>query len=140
MIALLAEGKLGRNAVARASGISGSTVSRIAADVGHDFARATQTAAASAARSADQRADRRRLADRLVVEAEADLDRRPRLDPADTRAAADLARSSAALVRAAVDLDRLELDRARSEREAAVNSGSDLDLYLTHLAGGEAAS
>ncbi|TQK19108.1 hypothetical protein FBY40_1599 [Microbacterium sp. SLBN-154] len=67
---------LGRNAIARAHGVSGGTVSKIARQEGICFRDAERTASASAARQIDQAVSRARRA-RTLWEAFLDAPNRP---------------------------------------------------------------
>ena len=69
---LCAEG-LTRNAIARAVGVAGSTVSLVAADLGHTFDR-TEIRAALEARQVDLAAERQRLAEAAIAQAWQALD------------------------------------------------------------------
>lgn len=131
---LLADLSLTRNEIAKRVGVGGSTVTRHAEKVGRTFDR-TVTQIAVQQRSYDARARRVELAHLLVEDAH--RERSLLADNVGIRTSVDRAQQSrtvGTLVRAVIDLDRLEIDRARLEADA--RSGSDLDDYLQHLAGG----
>lgn len=131
---LLADLSLSRNEIAKRAGVGVATVTRHALAIGRSFDRAP-TAAAVANRAYDARARRVELAHLLVEDAH--RERSLLADNVGIRTSVDRAQQSrtvGTLVRAVIDLDRLEIDRARLEADA--RSGSDLDDYLQHLAGG----
>lgn len=132
--ALLTDLSLSRNEIAKRAGVGVATVTRHALAVGRSFDRAP-VAAAVQQRAYDARARRVELAHLLVEDAH--RERRLLADDVGVRTPVDRAQQSrtvGTLVRAVIDLDRLEIDRARLEADA--RSGSDLDDYLSHLAGG----
>lgn len=132
IVALLAEHPdLSRNEIGRRVGVSGPTVGKIAREIGRSFDR-TETAKATEARAIDTRAARVKLAETLVRQAQAAADRLDGLTE-DARASADTSRAIGALVRASVDLDRLELERERANR--ADMSGAEVDLWLNEMTG-----
>lgn len=135
--ALLADESLGRNEIARRAGVSAGIVSAVAREVGRTFLRKEQASTpvvASAARSADLLMGRKELAENLASAVAQIMSQLRELLPArDTRATGDLSRAAAALVRAAVDLDRLEIDRQRAA--SAARGGSEVDSWLDEMTG-----
>lgn len=73
VVALMGEGVLGRNAIARETGVSGWTVTMIAQEIGHTFDR-RNTELAVAARTVDLAKERQELAAMLMVEVRQSLE------------------------------------------------------------------
>lgn len=139
---LLAEGGWSRNQIAREAGCAGGTVTKIANETGHaDAFDRSRTEVALAAKVADGKTRRALLAETLITAAQLDGERLTEARAGDqveldTRQRADLARGIGALTRAAVDLDRLSMERARVESEQ--RGGSDMDDWLERIANGTA--
>lgn len=74
VIADIRAGQLGRNAIAKKHGLSGSTVSGIAKAEGLEFAGRSKVAAATKARTIDNKSRRSALSARLLEEADGLLD------------------------------------------------------------------
>ncbi|GHH67558.1 hypothetical protein GCM10017673_14740 [Streptosporangium violaceochromogenes] len=106
--AILDSIKLGgkRNAIARQHSVSPSTVSKLAAEIGHAFDRA-QTKHATAASVADSAARRAKLAENLIQLAELSMDQAvAELGDASARDAAVVLGIAVDKHRALVDMDR----------------------------------
>lgn len=132
---LLTDVTLGRNEIARRSGVSVDTVSRRAAAVGRSFD-ASALKAANDVKAQDGRAKRRELAERLLSDALEEAALRSQLDVQgvrDAQARANLSRSLGTLVKAVADLDSIEV-RYR-EMEASKRASSELDEWLAHMSG-----
>ena len=72
-VALMREGKLSRNAIARELDLSGGSVSAIAKDIGHEFDR-SKTEIALAARTIDLAVERQEIAKMIAVEVRRSLE------------------------------------------------------------------
>jgi hypothetical protein len=133
---LLGDPTLGRNEIARRTGVSVDTVSRRAAMLGRSFSGSAAVAVAHEVKVQDGRSKRRQLAERLLDDAITEAGIRDQLDRnevRDAQARANLSRSLGTLVKAVADLDSIEV-RYR-ELEAGRRAVSDMDEWLEHMTG-----
>lgn len=118
--------------IAEEFGRSTATVSGVCSDLMAD--RRERTAAASETRSVQAAEKRQKLLDRLLDASSAGLARWARVDGTDHQGAAQEARSLSAIVSAFARLDE------RHARAQGTGGQSEVDVFLSHLAGGAVAA
>lgn len=142
---LLPDLTLSRNEIVRRTGVSAPVVTRIARELGRDFAGRPGNGGTvppggdrgpanklDPVRKATIREKRQELAEKLIDDALEERQLRAKLGM-DIRARADLTKSLQGLVKAVADLAAVETAERAAESDA--RAGSDVDEFLRYMAG-----